>query len=337
MSPRQRVNAALDFSGPDRLPRDIWGFRHMRAHRPNDWSLVTGRFPLDMLRSPSVLGPSRRAIDRRAKLVDKGTRVDDWGSVWASVQKGASGEVKLPVLADWANFSEYQPPWEMLENPQTEVVNQMCRETEGFVLAEVGPGPFERIQFLRGTENVFYDLAEQSRDLHRLLDMVHQFYLEYYKLHCQTSVDGIAMGDDWGSQTSLLISPEMWRDLFKPLYKQYFEICRSAGKRVFMHSDGMIREIIPEFIEIGIEAINCQVQVMDIFKLGREFRGKVCFWGTLDQQFVLPFGKEDDVRRAVRDVRDNLEDVNGGLIAQLFWGIETPIENVMAAFDEWSK
>lgn len=337
MTPRERVHASLDFGGPDRLPRDVYGFRHIAAHRPDDWSLVTGRFPIDMLRPPSVLGLSHRTSDKQTKLMDKGTNIDEWGSVWLSMQKGTIGEVVSPVLADWADLNNYEPPWEMVKNPQIEAVNQMCRESDGFVLAEVGPGPFERMQFLRGSQNLFYDLAEQNRELHKLLEMVHQFYVRHFELYCQTDVDGIAMGDDWGSQTGLLISPKMWRDLFKPLYKQYFGICKSAGKRVFMHSDGMIREIIPEFIEIGVEAINCQVQIMDICELGREFRTKVCFWGTLDPQSVLPFGKEDDVRQGVRDLCDNLMDTSGGLIAQLDWAIETPVENITAAFDEWSK
>ena len=68
-----------------------------------------------------------------------------------------------------------------------------------------------------------------------------------------------------------------------------------------MHSDGNITEIIPDLIEIGIDALNSQLFCMDIEELGKKFRGKITFWGEIDRQNILPNGNrkdiEDDRRR----------------------------------------
>ena len=75
MTSRERVNAALDFSGPDRIPRDLWGERFIPLKRPEDWAKVLDLFPMDFARSPSVLGPSSQA---KGLAWEPGGRTDEW-------------------------------------------------------------------------------------------------------------------------------------------------------------------------------------------------------------------------------------------------------------------
>ncbi len=314
------------------MPRDVWGETRIRLLRPAEWYKLLERFPRDFDRMPSVLGPSARTAGD-ANVIGK--RTDEWGSVWTKLRDGVSGEVTGPVLADWGKFESYSPPWEMVEHSCVDAVNACCGSAAGFRLGEVGPGPFERIQNLRGPERLFLDLGEQPPELDRLMGMVHDFYLRHFSLWCETDVDGITIGDDWGAQTSLLISPGMWRRKFKPLYAEYCDIARRAGKRIFFHSDGMVREIIPDLIAIGVSALNCQVCQMNTEELGESFRGRIAFWGEIDQQWALPFGTPDDVRKVVRRVRAALGSDRGGLIAQLHWGIGDPYDNIAAAFEEF--
>ena len=287
---------------------------------------------MDFCRVPSVLGPSLRTA---SVSCEPGFRLDDWGSLWSALQNSVSGEVVRPVLGDWDDLDTFSPPWETIEENCHDEVDDFCRSTEQFMLGEVGPGPFERLQYLRGTEALFVDLAEQPRQLTALVEVVHEFYLRHIGLWCNTDVDGITMGDAWGSQTNLLISPNSWRSLFRPLYAEYFDTIHRAGKRVFFHSDGVIREIIPDLIDIGVDALNSQVFCMDIDELGKSFRNRITFWGEIDRQYLLPFGSPDDVRKAVRQVRSSLGGDGGGLIAQLAWGVDDPFENIVAAFEEW--
>lgn len=141
--------------------------------------------------------------------------------------------------------------------------------------------------------------------------------------------------DDWGAQDRPLISPQMWREYFKPLYAEYCRIIHDAGKFVFFHSDGHIFDLISDLIEVGIDALNAQLFCMDIEEIGRRFKGQITFWGEIDRQWVLPFGSEDDVRAAVQRVRVALDDGRGGVIAQCEWGNDVSRENVAAVFEAW--
>jgi hypothetical protein len=179
------------------------------------------------------------------------------------------------------------------------------------------------------------DLAYGVAELFRLRDMLHEFFLKEIEYWCQTDVDGIRFADDWGAQTAMLISPDMWRQTFKPLYVDYCQMIHAAGKFAFMHSDGNITSIIPDLIEIGVDALNTQLFCMDIDELGRKYSGEITFWGELDRQWVLPFGEPEDVQQAVQRVRQALDTGQGGVIAQLEWGKDVPRENVEVAFEAW--
>jgi len=179
------------------------------------------------------------------------------------------------------------------------------------------------------------DLAYKLPEVYMLRDMLHEFFLKELQLWANTDVDAIAFMDDWGSQTSLLISPKQWREFFKPLYKEYCDIIHSKGKYVFFHSDGNISSIYPDLIEIGVDAVNSQLFCMDIEELAKLYNGKITFWGEIDRQYILPLESQSGVRSAVRRVRAAMDKGNGGVIAQCEWGMGIPSENIAAVFDEW--
>jgi hypothetical protein len=264
-----------------------------------------------------------------------GTYTDAWGCVWTVAERGVVGEIRDPILRDWSALDTWQPPWELLDKPDLRWANEHCRATDRFVLAGTETRPFERMQFLRGTENLLLDLAGGAPEAIRLRDMLHEFFAREMRMWAGTPVDGVSFMDDWGSQTALLISPAMWRALFKPLYAEYCDILHGAGKFVFFHSDGNIEAIYPDLIEIGVDAVNSQLFCMDIEKLGRLYRGRITFWGEIDRQRLLPFGTPDEVKEGVRRVRRALDDGRGGVIAQCEWGVKDPAENIAAVFEAW--
>jgi hypothetical protein len=264
-----------------------------------------------------------------------GNYTDVWGVPWEVAEEGIMGEVKNPPLAEWKMMDSYTPPWEILEEANWQGVNKLCAETEKFVLTPWGINPFERMQFLHGSERLYLDLGYRSPEVSHLRDMVHEFSLREIELWCKTDVDGIKFADDWGCQRSLLISPAMWRELFRPMYAEYCRMIHSVGKFVFFHSDGNITHIIPDLIEIGVDALNAQLFCMDIEDLGRRYKGQITFWGEIDRQHIMPFGQAEDVRKAVHRVRRALDTGYGGVIAQFEWGKDVPRVNVEAAFETW--
>jgi hypothetical protein len=105
---------------------------------------------------------------------------------------------------------------------------------------------------------------------------------------------------------------------------------------MFMHSDGYIKDILPDLIEMGLDAINCQIFCMDVADLGTKFKGKITFWGEIDRQHILPDAASDEVRRAVQFVKSSLYN-NGGVIAQCEFGPGAKPENVYTVFETWNK
>lgn len=335
MTPRERVIKTLTFDSPDRVPRQLGMLPGVPKYRGEELKRFLEKFPMNDFTGPKVrYGAARRA---RGQACEVGENVDAWGSVWHVAEPGVIGEVKEYPLADWSALGSYTVPWELLDEADFSEVNKGCAETESFVLAGTETRPFERMQFLRGTENLFLDLAYGTPELYRLRDMLHEFSVREMKMWAETDVDAVGFMDDWGTQVSLLISPQAWREFFKPLYRDYCDILRSHGKFVFFHSDGNIESIYPDLIEIGVSAINSQLFCMDIEGLAAKHKGKITFWGEIDRQRILPFGTPEEVRAAVRRVRSALDDGKGGVIAQCEWGVKDPAENIEAVFDEWSK
>ena len=181
------------------------------------------------------------------------------------------------------------------------------------------------------------DIGYGTSELFKLLKMIHEYFIEDINSWCSADVDGILFMDDWGSRQSLLIDPKMWREMFKPLYREYCNIIHSKGKYAFFHSDGFIEPVFGDFVEIGVDSINSQLFAMDIEDLGKKYKGKITFWGEMDRQHDLPFGTPEDIYKAVSRIKKSLDNGNGGVIAQCEWGKYNPIDNLEAVYDAWSK
>lgn len=270
----------------------------------------------------------------------KGIRYDEWGTQWTANEDGVCGEVKLPLIDDWSKLETFRPPYEVLEQADLSMVNDFCAKTDKFILPMwwANYNLFERMQELRSTEQLFYDLAYGEDEVYRLRDMVHGYFMAQARMWVKTDVDALHIADDWGTQNTLLISPDMWRQFFKPCYKEYCDLAHAHGKYVVMHSDGNTELIIEDLIEIGVNAINTQIFCMDMDKLAEKYHHRIVFWGEIDRQQILPFGSPEDCRQAVRKVADAFFRYGRtGIVGQAFWGKDIPEANLQAVYDEWKK
>lgn len=333
MTSRERVTRTLRHEPVDRAPRELWALPAIGMFRADEQRRLLERFPPDFGGCRYHYGAGRRCRGQRAV----GEYTDAWGCGWRCAEDGVVGEVVHPPLADWSALATYQPPWELLDEADLSEVDRSCDETDLFVKVGTETRPFERLQFLRGSETLFLDLAYGSPEVYQTLDLLHEFFCREMELWAQTEVDAVSFMDDWGAQGALLIAPDMWRDIFKPMYQDYCDILHAGGKYVFFHSDGHIEAIYPDLIELGVDAQNSQLFCMNIEELGRKYSGQITFWGEIDRQNILPFGTPDDCRAAVRRVRAALDHGTGGVIAQCEWGKHDPYENIEAVFEEWEK
>ena len=148
-------------------------------------------------------------------------------------------------------------------------------------------------------------------------------------------IDGVLLGNDWGSQRDMLMSPETWREMLAPGARREYDVIREAGLDIWIHSCGNIRQIIPDLIDMGAQVLNpIQPECMDIYELKDTFGDQMTFWGGISTQHTLPFGTPEEVEAEVRRVTAHMSQ-NGGYILAAGQGIQAdvPFENLCTLID----
>ena len=333
---RDLVRSTLEFRNDSGIvPRHLWTLPWAESRYPAELAALRRDFPDDIALVPDSHMRYSKPPMRRGDWYAEGRYVDEWNCVFENIQAGVIGEVKNPLVDDegWASASRLHVPEELLTLDKA-LVDEYCAGTDRFVLAGELARPFERMQFLRGTENLFIDLALGNPAMYAYMEKVHDFFKRLLTMWAETGVDGLFFMDDWGSQRSLLVDPVLWKRVIKPMYRDYSDIAHSHGKKIFFHSDGYTLDIIPHLIDVGIDAANLQIFCIGPEKLA-PYAGKITFWGEIDRQATLATGTVRDVRAAVERVRPILWR-NGGAIAQCEFGAGAKPENVRAVFEAWA-
>jgi hypothetical protein len=188
--------------------------------------------------------------------------------------------------------------------------------------------------FLRGFENLLIDLLEDRPEVSALRDLVLGHCLERIELLAESGVvDGIILRDDWGAQTSLMVSPGIWRRVFKPAYARIVAAIHEAGACASFHSDGMIAGILPDLVELGWDELNPQVQVIGLERAGRELGGRVCVRADIDRQQTLPRGSPADVAALVRRLFEAFGRFRGGYVGWGEMAADVPLANCRALLE----
>jgi hypothetical protein len=143
--------------------------------------------------------------------------------------------------------------------------------------------------------------------------------------------------DDLGNQRQLMMRPATFRKWLKPGFARMWRPIKAAGQYVYLHSDGMIRDILPDLMEIGLDIINPQVAVNTIDEIARICKGRVCIKANLDDQDIIPHGSPDDVRDHVRETIMELGSPQGGLGIEAKLVGPVPYENLDALFSTADK
>lgn len=196
---------------------------------------------------------------------------------------------------------------------------------------------FQFSTYLRGYQKFFIDLIENPEWVKKLLEKVLEWSVERAKEVSKRDIDFYYISDDYGTQTDLMISPEMWRDLVKPGLKKIVSIPRSRGIPVRLHSDGYVWKLIPDFIEIGVSILN-PINPMDPAQVKQKYGDKLVLHGTLDVQHTMPHGTPEDVKNEVIE-RMRTCGRGGGFIIAPGHSLtpDVPLENILAFVDAIHK
>lgn len=336
MTGKERTLKSLEFKGPDKIPLDIWILPGTYKKYENELKDLKTKYEPDIF---TISGPFDHGFN--PKYYEVGLFIDEWGSVWENVHGGILGEVKRPVLSNDDAFELFKSPidqfileWDIHKKSIESSIR--LEHVNGKFVIGGWISLFERMQYLRGTEELYCDIALEEEKLFYLFDITMEFWHAYLDRWLETDVDGIALGDDWGSQISLLINPETWRRLFKPKYQELINRIKSSGKKCFFHSDGYILDIYEDFIEMGVDAINSQIWCMDVYAVAHIISGRITCWGEISRQSTLPYGKPEDIVNSV-ELMKKLFYKNGGLIGQSEINSDVPLENIESLFVSWNN
>lgn len=330
---RKLVYKTIEFDKPDRVPRDLWALPWAAINYPNELQAIRDKYPSD-IKSASGFRKESSAVN--GNMHEIGTHTDAWGCAFENLQRGVHGEVRDPIVKDpeWADIDNIHIPYEWFDI-DIDGVNAYCKDTDKFILSGFCARPFERLQFIRGTAQFYLDLVMKPDGMTEFMKTLHKFNMDLLEAWAKTDVDALFMMDDWGAQNNLLISPDMWVEVFKPMYKDYCDIAKAYDKKMFMHSDGNILKIYPHLIEIGVDALNSQIFCMGFDNLS-EFAGKIAFWGEIDRQHMLVDKTPADIDESVHEIKELLWK-DGGCIAQCEFGPGSKPENVEQVFISWNN
>ena len=234
------------------------------------------------------------------------------------------------------------PPGPVDNQTLTEGARRLREKTDRAIIGLFGGNLFEIGQFLYRNDRFMMLLAGEPQRAHRFLDKlveIHLANLERFLGAVGEYIDIILFGDDLGMQTGPMISPQMYREFFKPRHKLLWSRAKElADVKVMLHCCGGIRQLIPDLIEANIDAIN-PVQIscsgMDAAELKAEFGKELTFWGGgCDTRDVLPNATPKAVAEHVRE-QVKILSPGGGFVFQQVHNIMANIkpENIVAMFD----
>ncbi len=333
MTKRQRVLASIQRKNPDAIP---WQFDLTKAladrlrayYKTDDLLARTGDhivwveplLPADLSRPP----------------VGEGLVRDEFGVVWRRDANDRN-------IGDWGELHTVpltRPTLEDFHFPDGSVsgvwdrVPTIRRQFPEHFLVVPGSGLFEHGWALCGFENYLAWLADETAFIEAMTEKLADYSCERTAQLKGLGADGIRFGDDWGVQHSLLISPQVWRKLFKRHYRRIYAAAHDAGLTVMIHSCGNITDILPDLIEIGVEVVHpLQPEAMDVEFCRREYGKDLTFWGGLGSQSTIPRGTPQDNRKEALQMLKRFD--RGGYILAPAGAAptETPPENIAAIVD----
>lgn len=160
-----------------------------------------------------------------------------------------------------------------------------------------------------GMENALMTMLTAPDMFRAVIDRITEFYLTANRIFYEAAGDllhAVLIGNDFGSQTGLMLSPAALRDFVFPGTRRLIEQAHGYGLKVIHHSCGAVADIIPDLVELGADVIH-PIQAlavgMEPDRLAREFGGKVAFCGGIDAQDLLVHGTPEDLRAKVRELR----------------------------------
>ncbi len=374
MTSRERVLAVLNAEVPDRVPiimgvsnatgikmKTYRGIKDLEGIQAPDGYIYQwpelGTAEIDEI-TMQRLGSDVRGVrdlhpastlERNQKREPHSPFIDSWGSGQTEIEPGEWFPGIHP-LSDATTIEELEayPGWPDMKDPSRvahvkELASKLAAENQYGIMAT--PWllfPLERAFAMQGMDHFLLNLAINPDFAVALLEKTAALckeLMEPFLAELGENVDIIKIGDDLGTQESLLMSPKMYREILKPIHADYIQFIKErTNAKVFFHTDGDVFPLIEDFIEMGVDILNpiqtSAGKMADLETLKDEFGGRIIFCGGIDTHRVLPAGTTEEVRQEVRRVIEILGKGGGYMVSSVHTIMnDVPPENVLAMVD----
>jgi uroporphyrinogen decarboxylase len=289
------VNQAITFADPPRIPI---------------WFVNCDQTEGDVLMYHLSLG---REGDGSGNSWDWAT--NEWGYRLEKLNDGTMGHPQEAYLPDWDTAQRLQPPALREAERMASLPAYLARCEDRYRLASLDLSGFTVYTLLRGFEHAMEDFLLEPDRFDRLMNLIFDVECDLMRLAARHGFHGIHFADDWATQRGMMISPDLWRQLFKPGYRRQFALAHQLGLHVWYHCCGDFGPIVEDFHEIGVDVLNIsQPNVVDVQRVGARLQGRQCFLMPISYQTVSISGTVDEIYGEAERLHGLLGAPHGGFI-----------------------
>jgi len=367
MTSRQRVQTALNFEEPDRVPTALWGGPYGIVDEV--YFRLLERFDLGQPVPPFRSGHTISYIDDRVldrlgtdlryvyptlsptspsqATADPDTFLDAFGQTWKRAYPYYYTAAGLLTDITHAEQIDEHVHWPDPDDPKWFAgvrarAEHLRTTTSAYIVARmvVSHGPFQTACDLRGTEKFIFDMTDNPELAHTLIERITATFCALstrYLEACGDNIDMIELpGDDYAGNTNLILSPRMFRQFIQPAVTrlvQTIKTCR-PGIKVMLHSDGAIQKLIPDLIATGIDVLHPlePLPANDLAAIKATYGRQVAFLGGIDISHALP-GSAADVIAETRRRIAQLAPGGGYILAPAnHIQADVPAENILTLY-----
>lgn len=372
MTSFERLKATLEHKEPDKIPFDLGGTmvsginvkaltelkKYLGFNDPVEVKdvitqmAVTGEDIIDFLKvDVKNVAPQ---VPEESRLKDLGTHngshllEDEWGMQWRMPPNGYYYDLLKSPLAHVQTIAEVEKyPWPNALSPvryekmKAEADRIVLGEKRAYVLGRMSSGMWEHAMWMTGYEKFMMDMYMNPGVCQAIMEKILEVKMQYWERALEAVGENVLVAscaDDLGTQDSLLVDLDLYKELIWPYHKRLFEFIKKKAQSkvyIFFHNDGAVMETFPLLIEAGVDIVNpfqVNCKGMDTQKFKREFGKDLTVWGgSCDTQSVLPYGTPQQVREETKRRIGDLAPGGGFVFAPIHviqYGV--PPENIMA-------
>lgn len=328
---RKRVFDAFDFIKPDKVPVE----HHPSTRGYFDYGEkmrdLFKRFPGDFGDMSNIAIPviPEGCFDENGEYYEE--RTDEWGVHWAYRIFQIQGHPLNRPLDDLNKLDTYKLP--PVQHSHPGFTEEVADHKNKYFCMKGMITLFEKMTSLRLFEDVLMDMYMNTPEINRMADMLVDYYMKGINNMIRAGVDCVEFGDDFGTQTGLMISPEIFNGFLKPRYMKMIDKVKSAGMKVHFHSCGANTNLLEDIADMGIDAYWPQLTSYNLEELAAFLKKKKIAIALHFRGEIMNFGTPAEVRAKVIETAEIFDIKNGGGWFYLEVDDGFPYENTKTLFE----